>query len=96
MAAKFTYTDTEVSEIVAKYAAGETLDVLALQYNKSVPSVRMKLVKLGVYRAAAKTNTPSAAKPATEAKPKLTKREEAKANKLLFEDVLYECGVAPF
>jgi hypothetical protein len=94
MVAKFTYTESEVSEIVAKYAAGETLDVLALQYNKSVPSVRMKLVKLGVYRAA-KTSAPSAPG-ATEAKPKLTKREEDKANKLLFEDALYECGVAPF
>lgn len=96
MAAKFTYTDTEVSEIVSKYTAGETLEVLADLYNKSVQSVRMKLVKLGVYKAATKTSTPRAAKPAAEAKPKLTKREEARASCLLFEDLLYEYGAAPF
>ena len=92
MATKFTYSESEVSEIVAKYAAGETLEVLASQYNKSVPSVRMKLVKLGVYKAAAKAGTVKLA----EDKPKLSKKEEARANKLLFEDLLYEHGVAPF
>lgn len=95
MATKFTYSESELAEIVAKYGAGETLDVLALQYNKSVPSIRMKLVKLGVYKAVAKTSTPRAAKP-VEDKPKLTKREEARANRLLFEDLLYEHGTAPF
>ena len=53
MATKFTYTDTEVQEIVQKYQSGVSLDVLATEYNKSVPSVRMKLVKLGVYQKAA-------------------------------------------
>lgn len=49
MAVKYTYTEIEVLEIVAKYAAGVALDTLAQEYNKSVASVRMKLVKLGVY-----------------------------------------------
>jgi hypothetical protein len=57
MAVKFVYTDTEVQEITEKYAAGIALDVLAADYNKSVASVRMKLVKLGVYQKS--TNTPS-------------------------------------
>lgn len=95
MAAKFIYTDTEVAEIVSKYSTGETLEVLADLYSKSVQSIRMKLVKLGVYKAAAKTGTPRAAKPVEE-KPKLTKREEARANRLLFDDLLYEYGAAPF
>lgn len=95
MATKFTYSESEVVQIVAKYERGESLEALADEYNKSVPSVRMKLVKLGVYKAATKTSTPRAAKP-VEDKPKLTKREEAKANRLLFDDLLYEYGTAPF
>lgn len=57
MATKFTYTDTEVQEIVQKYQSGVSLDVLATEYSKSVPSVRMKLVKLGVYQKASTTPT---------------------------------------
>lgn len=90
MATKFTYSESEVVQIVAKYERGESLEALADEYNKSVPSVRMKLVKLGVYKAATKTSTGSTTKP------KLTKREEARANRLLFEDLLYEHGTAPF
>jgi hypothetical protein len=52
MATKFTYTETEVQEIVQKYQAGVELEVLATDYAKSVASVRMKLVKLGVYQKA--------------------------------------------
>jgi len=52
MATKFTYTETEVQEIVQKYQAGVGLEVLATEYAKSVPSVRMKLVKLDVYQKA--------------------------------------------
>lgn len=96
MATKFTYSESEVVQIVAKYESGESLEALADEYNKSVPSVRMKLVKLGVYKAATKTSTGSTTKSQAEAKPKLTKREEAKANRLLFDDLLYEYGAAPF
>jgi len=56
MATKFTYTETEVQEIVQKYQAGVSLDVLAPEYGKSVASVRMKLVKLGVYQKATTTS----------------------------------------
>lgn len=52
MAAKFTYTETDVQDIVQKYQNGVSLDVLAAEYAKSVASVRMKLVKLGVYKKA--------------------------------------------
>lgn len=52
MATKFTYTETETQEIVQKYQSGVALEVLATDYSKSVASVRMKLVKLGVYQKA--------------------------------------------
>ena len=52
MATKFTYTETETQQIVAKYSSGVSLDALATEYAKSVASVRMKLVKLGVYQKA--------------------------------------------
>lgn len=72
MATKFVYTPVQVEEIVAKYAAGTPLEVLAETYAKSVPSVRMKLVKLGVYQKAGKagavtktTSTTPAKKPST-------------------------------
>lgn len=51
MAVKFVYTEVEVAEIVTAYKANTSLEVLAEKYNKSVASVRMKLVKLGVYQA---------------------------------------------
>jgi len=56
MATKFVYTDSEVKEIAEKYAKGIALEVLAEQYTKSVASVRMKLVKLGVYQKAITTS----------------------------------------
>jgi Zn-dependent peptidase ImmA (M78 family) len=59
MATKFVYSEREISEIVAFYQQGTSLEVLAEKYNKSVASVRMKLVKLGVYQKQA-ASTPSA------------------------------------
>lgn len=55
MATKFTYTETELAEIVKKYKAAVSLELLAAEYGKSVPSIRMKLVKLGVYEKQAPT-----------------------------------------
>ena len=49
MATKFVYTDSEIAEIVKLYKQDTPLETLAERYNKSVASVRMKLVKLGVY-----------------------------------------------
>lgn len=57
MAIKYTYTDSDVKEITEKYAQGITLEVLAEQYTKSVASVRMKLVKLGVYKKVVSTGS---------------------------------------
>lgn len=51
MATKFVYTDSEIAEIVKKYKAAVSLEQLAAEYNKSVASIRMKLVKQGVYEA---------------------------------------------
>lgn len=59
MAIKYTYTDLDVKEITEKYAQGISLEVLAEQYTKSVASVRMKLVKLGVYKKTSTSSTPS-------------------------------------
>lgn len=70
MATKFVYTDVEVKEITAQYALGVSLDSIALAYGKSVPSVRMKLVKLGVYQKAEK---------AAVAKTKTVTKTESKA-----------------
>lgn len=57
MAVKYTYTDSDVQEIVQKYQSGVSLEVLATEYLKSVASVRMKLVKLGVYQKAVSSST---------------------------------------
>lgn len=95
MAAKFVYTDTEVSEIVAKYQAGTALDVLAEVYGKSVPSIRMKLVKFGVYQASKPATKATQVKPVSD-KPKLTKKQEVVANRNLFDELYFEYGAAPF
>ena len=61
MATKFIYTDRELEEIIIKYNDNVSLETLAQEYNKSVASVRMKLVKQGVYKkaaTAAKTSAP--------------------------------------
>lgn len=55
MATKFTYTAAEVAAITAQYTQGVALELLAEQFGKSVASIRMKLVKLGIY----KKTTPS-------------------------------------
>jgi Zn-dependent peptidase ImmA (M78 family) len=92
MATKFTYSDNEVTEIVAKYQSGTTLEVLAAEYNKSVASVRMKLVKLGVYQKAVKTAVAKGTKtekPTTKAASKTEIRE-------LFYSCLASVGPAPF
>ena len=65
MATKFVYSDQDVQEITAKYQVGQSLEVLAVDYNKSVASVRMKLVKLGVYKAATAKVTGTAKKTST-------------------------------
>ena len=91
MATKFTYTETEIQQIVEKYSSGVSLDVLATEYSKSVASVRMKLVKLGVYQkatAVAKPRATSTTKPSAKA---ITKSE----NSALFFSCLNAVGLAP-
>lgn len=46
----FVYSETELTEIIVAYQSGTALEVLAEKYNKSVASVRMKLVKQGAYQ----------------------------------------------
>jgi hypothetical protein len=74
MATKFVYSDTEVTEITAKYLAGVTLEVLADTYSKSVASVRMKLVKLGVYQKQTKATTTKTATTTAVKKPASTSK----------------------
>lgn len=91
MATKFTYTESETQQIVEKYSSGVSLDVLATEYHKSVASVRMKLVKLGVYQkatAVAKPRATGTAKPSAKA---VTKSE----NSALFFSCLAAVGPAP-
>lgn len=98
MATKYTYTDTEVQEISQKYLAGEALEALADAYQKSVQSIRMKLVKLGIYqpKAAKKPSGTTTAKTQADPKPKLTAKQAAKANLDLFDLMLFQYGPAPF
>lgn len=57
----YVYTPAEWASIVMEYNAGTSLDTLATKFNKSVQSLRMKLVKAGIYQKQSKT----AAKPET-------------------------------
>jgi hypothetical protein len=91
MATKFTYSDTEITEIVAKYQSGTTLEVLAAEYTKSVASVRMKLVKLGVYQKAVKTAVTKSAKVAKPSAKVIGKTE----NTAIFNSCLASVGPAP-
>lgn len=46
----YTYTDSEFEDITSRYEKGETLESIQVLYpSKSVASIRMKLVKAGVY-----------------------------------------------
>ena len=87
MATKFTYTESDIQQIVEKYSAGVSLDTLATDYNKSVASVRMKLVKLGVYQKVTTVSKPSTTKPSAKA---VTKSE----NSALFFSCLSVVGPA--
>lgn len=80
MATKFTYTESDIQQIVKKYSSGVSLDVLATDYNKSVASVRMKLVKLGVYQ-----KVPGTTKPASKSE-----------DMAMFNKCLAAVGEAPF
>lgn len=88
MATKFTYTESDIQQIVEKYSSGVSLDVLATEYSKSVASIRMKLVKLGVYqKAVTAASKPRTAKPSAKA---VTKSE----NSALFFSCLSAVGPA--
>lgn len=94
MATKFVYSDSEVTEITTKYVDGVSLETLAQDYNKSVPSVRMKLVKLGVYQKATKpaATTKTATTTAEKKKPSTSKSamlEDFKRAHALVGDALW-------
>lgn len=93
MATKFVYSEQDVKEITEKYSAGVTLEVLAEQYSKSVASVRMKLVKLGVYQKAV-------AKPATKTGATITAKTPSPTTKAgilaAYKATEAAVGLAPF
>lgn len=95
MATKFVYTDSEITEITAKYLAGIALEELAEAYNKSVPSVRMKLVKLGVYVAKGKTSAAAKTSGVSVTKPTVKAATKAEISKT-FRDELAVVGPALF
>lgn len=58
----YVYTPQEWATIVMEYKAGTSLEVLAERFKKSVASVRMKLVKAGIYEKQAKSSGSSVSK----------------------------------
>lgn len=78
----FKWTELEFTEVKRLYAAGQSLeDIQALNPTKSVASIRMKLVKAGVYEKAGKPTATT--KTATKAP--TTKSEVKAANKLAWD-----------
>ena len=58
------YTEEQVLTITTAYAAGDSLETIAAQTGKSVPSVRAKLSSLGVYVSKAKSEAKTSNKEA--------------------------------
>ena len=94
MATKFIYTDTELQEIIVKYNDNVSLETLAEQYNKSVASVRMKLVKQGVYKKAATATKASVSGDKTQALAKFQIATTKSGIKAQFNDALSRVGPA--
>ena len=82
----YVYTVEEFDAIKSKYLAGVAIESLAEQYNKPVASIRMKLVKAGIYQKQTTNNS----KPSSTSKSALA--EEAKRQAILLRDF----GPAPF
>lgn len=53
------YTPEQTETLVAGYAAGETVEALAIQLGKSTRSVIAKLSREGVYQSKVETSTPT-------------------------------------
>jgi hypothetical protein len=62
--ATYVYTQKEFEEISLLYQNGQSLDELASLFSKSVQSIRMKLVKAGLYTKTTNA-TPKVAAPKT-------------------------------
>ena len=86
----YTYQPGEIEQIEQRYQAGATLEQLAQDYNKSVASVRMKLVKRGTYVKQTTTKT-TTTQPTAKAQP-TTKGEVL----LAYKQALGWVGAAPF
>ena len=93
----YVYSAEEFEEIKQKYASGTSLEVLAEEYSKSVASVRMKLVKAGVYQKVTPAKTSKSidgwreaivptAKPSSGRMSKAKLAEEAKRQSILLRD----------
>lgn len=88
----YVYTESELAEVISAYNNGTSLEVLAEKYNKSVASVRMKLVKQGVYKKAVIVKA-SSALPSTKSQGFPTTKGEILA---LYTRCLDSVGPAPY
>ena len=96
----YTYTTEEFTEIARLYASGQSLvDIQSLFSDKSVASIRMKLVKAGLYVAASKAVVRNQDSTSKGALPKLeaTPRPTTKSGILLaYKTAEKAVGLAPF
>ena len=87
----YKYTTQEFDQIKSLYQNGQSLeDIQSLFPDKSVASIRMKLVKAGLYK---KSDPKSLPVSATKAEPKPTTKSGIKA---AFKAALDAVGEAPF
>lgn len=88
----YTYNPGEIETIEAAYQQGVALEQLAQQHNKSVASIRMKLVKRGTYQKPAKPATTKTTATAQTKPQPTTKTEVLQA----YKTALGWVGHAPF
>jgi hypothetical protein len=90
----YTYTEAEFDDVKAMYAADVSLeDIQAKHTSKSVASIRMKLVKAGLYKAAVKSSTKTTSVAKEPVKPKSTSKAAMLAD---FKAAWDAVGPAPF
>jgi hypothetical protein len=92
----YVYTEVEFDDIKQRYANGETLELIqSVHPSKSVASIRMKLVKAGLYTAVARKQVSS--KPITSLIAVATPKPTTKAGiKLAYKTAHDAVGFAPF
>lgn len=92
----YVYTEVEFDDIKQRYSDGETLEAIqALHPSKSIASIRMKLVKAGLYTAVARKQV--SGKPITSMIAAPTPKPTTKAGiALAYKTAADAVGIAPF